>query len=421
MVVIGPAERPQPFGGRIMAWVHILTRAAFLILIVGAVGVGTLNSAWADPTDQAKRLHDRIAGVHPDQDTLIEMRDLIVANDAIGAALVATDSKEFHNVTLKNFAAPWTNRDRSVFVPLDDYIATIVGIVRDEVDFRQILSGDILYIGTGVTGYSNTSNDHYEALQAQDFDLRNLQRTTQSAVIGTPSSATAGVMTTRSAAKAFFVQGTNRAMFRFTMLNHLCLDMEQVHDITRAPDRIRQDVSRSPGGDSRVFLNNCIGCHSGMDPLAQAFAYYDYEFDAMADPDALAGQISYNDVGEIDPVTGTRVEEKYFNNNLNFEHGFITPDDSWTNYWRAGPNQVMGWSSSLPGSGSGAKSLGEELANSQAFAHCQVEKVFADVCLRPPQDVQDHNQIDSMVASLQSNAYNLKQTFAESAVYCMGD
>ncbi len=54
--------------------------------------------------------------------------------------------------------------------------------------------------------------------------------------------------------------------------------MEQViHDTSRPPDRIRQDVSRSPGGDSRVFNNNCIGCHSVMDSMAQAFAYYDFD------------------------------------------------------------------------------------------------------------------------------------------------
>ena len=47
-------------------------------------------------------------------------------------------------------------------------------------------------------------------------------------------------------------------------------------DTTRPPDRIRQDVARSPGGDSRLFLNNCVGCHSGMDPMAQAFAYYNF-------------------------------------------------------------------------------------------------------------------------------------------------
>ena len=154
--------------------------------------------------------------------------------------------------------------------------------------------------------------------------------------------------------------------------------------------------------------------------MAQAFAYYDYEYDAMADPDAQNGRLSYNASGQVDPVTGTRVEEKYFNNNLNFEHGYITPDDNWVNYWRAGPNKVLGWSDSLPGSGNGAKSLGEELANSDAFAQCQVEKVFENVCLRPPQDSADRAQVASMVSSFTSN-YNLRETFAESAVYCMGN
>ena len=34
--------------------------------------------------------------------------------------------------------------------------------------------------------------------------------------------------------------------------------------------------------------------------------------------------------------------------------GYITPDDRWDNYWRAGPNALLGWSPSLPGSGQGA-------------------------------------------------------------------
>ena len=90
-------------------------------------------------------------------------------------------------------------------------------------------------------------------------------------------------MTTRGAASAFFINGTNRAMFRFTMMNHLCNDLQTVMDITRPPDRIRQDVTRSPGGVSTLFLTNCIGCHSGMDPMAQAFAYYNFSYPA-SDP-----------------------------------------------------------------------------------------------------------------------------------------
>ncbi len=71
--------------------------------------------------------------------------------------------------------------------------------------------------------------------------------------------------------------------------------------------------------------------------------------------------------------------------------------------------------------GGDQKSMGQEFANSDAFATCQVEKVFANVCLRPPQDSLDRSQIDGMVISFRSSGYNLKQVFAESAVYCMGD
>jgi hypothetical protein len=234
--------------------------------------------------------------------------------------------------------------------------------------------------------------------------LTGLQRTTQSGVYGTPPAATAGVVTSRAAAQSFFIAGTNRAMFRFTLLNHMCRDMEEVQDTSRAPDRIRQDVSRSPGGDARLFLNNCVGCHSGMDPMAQAFAFYTF--------DDVQGRLVY---------TAGAVQPKYFNNDTTFAPGFVTPDDRWENRWRKGHNALLGWDDALPGSGSGAKSLGEEFGASDAFATCQVEKVFRTVCLRSPQDGPDRDQIESMMSSFRSSGYRLKQAFSDAATYCMGD
>jgi len=381
-------------------------------------------TAAADARDQAKRIYDRIAGVPPSAATLDAMQTKIETNnDPVGAALMATQDPAFYNVTLKNFAAPWTNRDGSVFVPLNDYTATVIGMVRDDVDFRQLLFGDILYVGNGISpAYSSSSNAHYQAMEDQGTDLSAaLTPVAQSSVTGVPSTATAGVLTSRAASKAFFINGTNRAMFRFTMKYQLCHDMETVHDITRAPDRIRQDVSRSPGGDSRVFLNNCIGCHSGMDPMAQGFAYYNFQHDAMNDPMGDAGMLVYNNTGAVDPVTGTRVVAKYFNNNTTFPYGFVTTDDKWDNYWRHGRNELLGWDDTLPGSGQGAKSLGQELAYSHAFAQCQVEKVFQNVCLRSPADGADRAQVDAMVGSFAAHGYSLRRVWQESAVYCMGD
>ncbi len=387
----------------------------------------------AGSREQAKRIHDRIAGVPASIAVLDDMQnDIDGAGDGngafdgtpLGAAYTAMENNQFYNVTLKNFAMPWTNREQTVFAPLNDYVATFIGMVRDEVPFNQALSADIIYVGSssGLPAYSNSGNAHYEALEDQGINLRDdLVQRMQSQITGLESGATAGLVTTRAAAMAFFKAGTNRAMFRFTLLNHLCRELEEVKDITLPPDRIRQDIPRSPGGDSRIFLNNCIGCHTGMDPLAQSFAYYNYDFDPVNDPEGASGRLVYNTAGTIDPTTGTRVQSKYFSNSDNFKPGFVTPDDRWDNYWRSGQNKLLGWSNSLPGSGNGAKSMGEELANSAAFARCQVEKIFGAVCLREPTDSTDRSQVDSMITSFIGSNYSLKRPFAESAVYCSGN
>ncbi len=382
------------------------------------------NPLQAGPREQAKRIHDRIAGIPPTDAVLDEMENLLGSANPIDAAYLALENPSFYNVTLKNLVTPWTNEEQTVFASLNDYTATVIGMVRDDVPFNELLSRDILYIGAsnlGLPAYSNTNNDHYVAMEAQNVDLKaGLVATTQSAVTGLPTEATAGVITTRAAAKAFFIDGTNRAMFRFTVLNHLCTDLEQIKDVSRPTDRIRQDVSRSPGGDSRIFLNTCVGCHSGMDALTQSYAYYDYEYDAETDPDAENGRLSYNAAGTIDPDTGTRVKRKYLINANNFEYGYITRNDDWENNWRLGPNAKLGWSQALQGSGSGAKSMGEELANSHAFAQCQVKKVFKTVCLRDPTTNADNIEVER-ITEVFKTGFSLKSVFAETAMYCKGD
>jgi hypothetical protein len=391
-----------------MPWSPVCV-GSFVKRVTALVALAALAApAVAGPREQAKRMHDRIAGVPPAAAVLDAMETEISAGRTEAAALIAMDNPAFYSVTLKNLVTPWTNREQTVFAPLNDYTATVIGMVRDDLPFNEVLSADILYVGGGGLGLpaaSASSNDHYEQMESRGVNLlTGLQRTTQSGVYGTPPAATAGIMTSRAAAQSFFIAGTNRAMFRFTLLNYMCRDLEEVQDTSRPPDRIRQDVSRSPGGDARLFLNNCVGCHSGMDPMAQAFAYYTY--------DEAQGRLVY---------TGGSVQPKYFNNDTTFAFGYRTPDDAWENRWRAGHNALLGWDASLPGSGNGAKSLGEEFGASDAFAACQVEKVFRAVCLRAPQDAADRGQVASMTSSFRSGGFRLKQVFADAATYCMGD
>jgi len=406
-------EKPMTQSARrAAATPNLVARAVRATLCAGALALIAANALAAGPNaDQATRIYNRIAGVPPSAAQLAQM----TATDAVSAALIATQDPAFYNNTVRNMAAPWTNRDQSVFVPLNDYTATVVGMVRDDVPFNTLLSADLVYTADGASGvpaYSYSSNAMYDSMDANNVDLKaHLVSNTQSALTGIPAAATAGIMTTRGAGSAFFINGTNRAMFRFTMLNHLCNDMQLVMDITRPPDRIRQDVTRSPGGQSSLFLNNCVGCHSGIDPMAGAFAYYNFN---NIDPTTAdtTGTVVY---------TAGQVQPKYSINNTNFPQGFVTMDDSWNNHWRGGPNSTLGWSASLPGSGNGAKSLGVELEGSAAFASCQVTRVFKDVCLRAPNTQADFTQVNSMISSFQAHNYSLRQVFAEGAAYCMGN
>ena len=372
--------------------------------------------ALAGPTEQAERIYERLAGVQPTPQVLSQM--VAAINGASGqaglqaAAVIATDpstAPTFYNVTLKNWAMPWTNRNQSVFMPLNDYVATVIGMVRDNVPFNTVLSGDILYTvgASGLPAVSPANNNHYATAEANGVDLSStstgLKQTTQSAAYGTATAATAGVITTAAGAGAYFINGTNRAMFRFTMINYMCNDMQTLMDTSQPTDRIRQDVSRSPGGDSRIFLNNCVACHSGMDPNAQAFAYYNF--------DVTQNQLVY---------TPGQTQAKYHINTTNFPQGFVTPDDSWSNRWRSGPNSVFGWSSALPGSGNGAKSWGQEIAGSQQFAACKVQQVFQAVCFRPPTTSADLTAAAQITSSFQTG-YNLKTVFQQVAASCAGN
>jgi len=395
---------------------ELARRATCGACVVALLAAQAAPVALAGPAEQAKRIYERLAGVPPSAAVLQMMTTDITSTPGqsglLAAASVATDptyAPSFYDVTLKEFINPWTNRDQSAFVPLNDYTATVIGMVRDDVPFDTVLSADILYVFSNVSGLpapSPANNDHYaqaEAMGVSMADKSKFVQTTQSSVYGLPAQATAGVWTTRAGAQAFFINGTNRAQFRYTMLNYLCHDMQTVMDNTRPTDRIRQDVSRSPGGDSRVFLNNCAGCHSGMDPMAQAFAYYDFS--------TASNQLVY---------TAGKVQPKYLKNPQNFPWGFVTPDDTWANRWRAGPNADLGWDPNLPGSGEGAKSLGQELESSEAFASCQVVKVFQTVCLRAPTSQADQTTVSGIEQIFKSSDYDLKKVFQQSAAACAG-
>src|SRR5689334_9968648 len=124
------------------------TQVSRLVAMGVACALALVTSvAHADAAGRAKakRMYDAIAGVPPTEQQLDAMETLIAQGKDAEAALTATDDPAFYSVTLKNLATPWTNREQSVFADLNDYTATVIGMVRDDVPFNTALSADILY------------------------------------------------------------------------------------------------------------------------------------------------------------------------------------------------------------------------------------------------------------------------------------
>lgn len=360
-------------------------------------------SALAGPREQAWKLHNRLTGVPPvktaNQDPLRDMELAIAGGRPEDAAEIAIQNPNFYNIVLKNWIKPWSNREQTSRVELNDYVATVLGIIRDDLPFTQVLSGDIIYTVNGATpAYSATDNNHYVNAEERNLNLMSaLMRQTQSALTGLPASATSGVITTRAAGEAFFSAGTNRRVNRFNFINYLCRDYEALHDVNIADFRVRRDVERNPGGDSRTYKSKCVGCHAGQDALGGAYAYYDF----------VGGRLVYT----------PNVVVTKMNHNVYYKDGFVTRDDSWINTWAQGQNAALGWRGAT--SGNGVRELGTMLSKSKAFSQCMAKKVFQLVCLKEAINTDDVEMVDELATRFEQNNYNMKDLIINTSVGCI--
>jgi hypothetical protein len=316
-------------------------------------------------------------------------------------------------VTVLNFAQIEASEDRSLsdgsgptnsIGVLNDLTATVIGMIRDEKDYRAILSDDVLYIPTGAT-YAPGTNAIYDTLYA---NVKNgaplgsaLTATTQTGATGL--TVQAGIFTLRGFGSVYYDAGTNRAPFRFALLNYTCRDLEDYSDVSRADIYVRRDVDRAPGGDATKYRTECVGCHAGMDPLANAFAYYNFV------PPAQANQAAAITIATA-PVA------KVNQNNDVFPGGAVVTDDSWMNLWLEGTNSALGWDATKT-KGNGVKSFGEMLASSKMFPECMAKRVYKTVCLKEGTSNTDKAAISKLAGEF-SKTYNMKDLFKDAAVDC---
>ncbi|MFM6927516.1 MAG: hypothetical protein ACKOX6_03590 [Bdellovibrio sp.] len=278
-------------------------KACFAVIALSfSVQAQTITPTDAD-ISLAKKLYERMTGVKASakKAELQKVISLVAAGKNADAAAYITTTPDFLNVQVKNFALRLSNKDNSVNVGFNDFAALVTGVVRDNKDFRDILTAEYYYDITGggneldqrtrlinQTNYSVAETTYLDLTTALTFHPKQ-QLIVKSADTGIPQAERSnlyvttgdnpepsGVFTTRTFAERSLSGGTNRRAVDFTMNQFLCVTMAEAADSNASDQYIGRDVERFPGGDYNKFLTSCKSCHSVMDAMRPAFGKMDY-------------------------------------------------------------------------------------------------------------------------------------------------
>ena len=378
---------------------------------------------------RALELYKRLVGVNTpiDNPVLVRMESQLNAGNALGAAQIATEEDGFFNHVVRDMAAKMSTLDESVKAPLNDMVAAFIGVTRDQLDARLLLTGNFYYMGNNGAAVVNNlqadvveSNNHYLALENQGYNLASVleRRDTQMVRVAGGNSLAAnpdpaGVITSRSFMEAHATAGTNRRLVEQTMKQFTCNPIESWADATSSDARVGQDVGRAPGGEPEKFQTTCKACHANMDGFRGAFARVDFSNGFIKhadfypngdedDPDAMA----QNPIG---------VSAKYTRGADIFPNGYATVDASWVNFARSPGNMAtFGWRGPTA-SGSGINQLATAVSNSRSFSTCMVKRVFTELCKREPVGFEQP-VVNALADQFESGGYNLRRLFESVAV-----
>ncbi|KYG63988.1 hypothetical protein AZI86_14355 [Bdellovibrio bacteriovorus] len=263
--------------------------------------------AFAAPSESdlllAKKLYERMTGVKVSvkKAELQAVAEQISLGNNTEAAKLVANSSDFLNVQIKNLSLRLSNKDESVKVPFNDFSALIMGIVRDNRDFRDVLTGNYYYELSGVanaddkrTRYFNQNNystaestftdiakalvfkSPQELVTVSADTLKNQSALNYEIVTTKPRKDAAGVLTTRTFAERNLGGGSNRRAVEFSLKQFLCVSMAEAADSNASDQFVGRDVERFPAGDHNKYLTSCKSCHAVMDGMRGAFAKSDY-------------------------------------------------------------------------------------------------------------------------------------------------
>ncbi len=417
---------------------------ASLLAIFSMIGFSPA-SAQTDAEKHALAMYRRVAGVRIslDDPKISQMASLISQGQFENAAAIPTADVNFYGITVKEFAAKMSNRELTVSAPLTDFVATVIGITRDGVDAREMLTGDFYYAGD--SGQINNlpmdevddflkSNAHYEAVEASNQELVDvLVRVDGQKLVGAdaqsaiPHRDPAGVITSRSFMAAHAIDGTNRRLVEYSMKSFACMEITEWADTSVADVFVGRDVDRFPEGSNNRFQATCKGCHASMDSMRPAFAMVDFDTEYLKyagvqngvnielrnDPD--------NDVVDEDEIAvdSQGVPFKFTRATDTFPEGYIVASNEWTNLATTRKHEkLFGWRSATSGVGMG--DFGKMVSESKGFSACMVKRAFESVCKRGFNS--DEDALKELLTTKFEQDYDFKNLFISVAARpeCLG-
>lgn len=394
----------------------------------------TSSTSTITAEQQALDLYRRLAGtsIAKNDTTYTQMVNFIKAGQRRKAAELAVSTKDFYQITVRDFAGKMSTRESNTLAPLSDFIALVIGITRDDTPATELLTADYHYRADEPTGtiLSNvvTSNAHFNTLDAQGTNLVTALKKFEGQPVRLPNgtlgslSDPAGLLTTRAFMMAHANQGTNRRIIEYAFKNFLCVNIDEWASTTNPDDFVGRDIGRQPISE---YNTKCKGCHTGMDGMRPATAHFDYE---MLNESANTGYLKYKYTyaTDPDPFDSTKtvsvpsdqhlIPSKFRRGNTNFELGYVVTDSNWRNY---ASNTAFGFNTSTVGQGMG--DLGQMIAYSDGFRRCLVKRVFSSVC-RYDLTAQDNDLVNKMASDFKYKGYKLKDLFIDVALRpeCLG-
>jgi hypothetical protein len=390
----------------------------------------------ADPSaieTKARKIYERLAGTKLaiDSPIVAQMAALLNKGDMAGAAQIATQDPDFYNITVKLMALQLSTRDETIKTPMNDFVASMIGVTRDMRDARELLTGNFYYRGSGTNIRSDLvkdlliSNNHYADLETNRVNLAaNLVRvegqvlaTSETTSVANPDPA--GVLTSRTFMGEHALAGTNRRLVEYTFREFIFVPLNELADTGASDARIGRDIDRFPAGDHMKFQTSCKGCHTVMDGFRGAFAKWD--FDGMgikhSAVNARGGAANYTIATDAQGVIN-----KMNKNNTIFPSGYTTTNDSFVNNATRPQNASMfEWRGAAAG-GNGVKGFGTVVSNSRRFSQCMAKRVYKTVCRKDLDVTKDQAQLVRWGDEFEASGYQLKKLFESMAVKpeCLG-